>query len=61
MEKMIRIIYGYFVCYSIIEKFIVILLKFYVIVINWKKKSRWFWCLWVYKSNDYFFFLLKIF
>lgn len=40
MEKMIRIIYGYFLCYSIIEKFIVILLKFYVIVINWKKKSR---------------------
>lgn len=39
-NKMIRIIEGYFLCYSIIEKFIVILLKFYVIIINWKKKSR---------------------
>lgn len=38
MEKMTRITYGYFLCHSTTEKFIAIPLKFYVIVINWKKK-----------------------
>lgn len=35
---MTRITYGYFLCHSTTEKFIAIPLKFYVIVINWKKK-----------------------
>lgn len=37
---MTRITDGYFLCHNTTEKFIAIPLKFYVIVINWKKKSR---------------------